>query len=78
MAQMLVQGVAIQGRTVINPGDFLKKEVGLDEAVVDSVRLPSCTGANNDNELDEMLERYVALEESMKKLAAKDDERLTT
>jgi acyl-CoA thioesterase FadM len=73
MAQMIVQGVAVQGRNVIDPGIFLKEKVGLDAEVIDRVTLSN--GAATPTILDEMLQRCVALEETMKAAAAQDDEK---
>jgi acyl-CoA thioesterase FadM len=73
MAEMIVQGVAVKGRDVVNPGNFLKEDVGMDADLVGSVTMPHA--AHKSKIVEEMLERYVALEESMKKSAAEDDEK---
>jgi hypothetical protein len=73
MAQMIVQGVAVQRRNVIDPGTFLKDKVGLDTEVID--RLALSNGAATPTILEEMLQRSVALEETMKAAAAQDDEK---
>lgn len=73
MAQMIVQGVAVKGRDVIDPGIFLKDQVGFDADLVDSMTMPNV--ARESEIVEEMLERYAALEESLKKAAAEDDEK---
>ena len=73
MAQMIVQGVAVKGRDVIDPGIFLKEKVGIDADLVASLTMPNV--AKKSEIVEEMLERYTALEESMQKAAAEDDEK---
>lgn len=74
MAQLIVQGVAVKGRNVIEPGPFLKDKVGVDADLIDRLTLPHVCESQA---VEEMLERYVALEESLKKVAAEDDEKYT-
>jgi ethanolamine utilization microcompartment shell protein EutS len=89
MAQMIVQGVAVQnGRTVINPATFLKDNIGFDTNLIDTIMLskmnPTATTAangdeNNDsnNIIVELMNRFSALEETMKKATAEDDKKFT-
>lgn len=71
MAQMIVQGVAVKGRDVIDPGHFLKDKVGIDADLIESLTMPNV--AHKSQIVQEMIERYTALDESMKKAAAEDD-----
>lgn len=84
MAQMIVQGVAVQnGRTVINPATFLKETIGFDTNLIDNIMLskmaPSSVENSNSssNVIAELLGRYSALEETMKKATAEDDKKFT-
>lgn len=73
LAQMIVQGVAVQGRNVVDFADFLKQKVGLDPNAVDSLAL---TDDEQQGGMPELIERYMALEDSLKQEASRDDERL--
>ena len=68
-AQVVVQAVALKGREVLDPRVFLKEMVGLDSDLVDSLSLPNMPNATVEN----MLERYAALEEAMRADATEDD-----
>jgi acyl-CoA thioesterase FadM len=71
MAQIILQAVAVKGREVMRPETLFKEKIGVDPEVVDSLVLPhdglSQTGAD-------IMERYLALEESLKQAATEDDE----
>ena len=69
-AQVLVQGVAVKGREVLDPRIFLK-DIGMDSDTVDSLSLPNVPNAT----VEAMLERYSALEDSMRAQASEDDKR---
>ena len=71
VAQMIVQGVTVKGREVIDPGLFLKEKVGVDADLIESLMIPNVT--HKSQIVEEMIERYTALEESLKKAAAEDD-----
>lgn len=73
MAQLIVQGVAIKGRDVVEPAQFLVDDVGMDAAVIDSLMLSNAK--RKSDTVEELLERYMALDESLKKAAAEDDEK---
>jgi acyl-CoA thioesterase FadM len=87
MAQMIVQGVAVQnGRTVINPATFLRDNIGFDSNLIDTIMLSkmnqTATAAVSGNEssdsnniIVELLDRYSALEDAMKKATAEDDKK---
>ena len=82
MAQMIVQGVAVQnGRTVINPATFLKDNIGFDTNLIDNIMLSkmtkSSTEKSDNNIIVELLDRYAVLEETMKKATAEDDKKFT-
>ncbi len=84
MAQMVIQGVAVQnGRTVINPATFMKDTIGFDSNLIDNIMLSNMNSSgNSDDNTDnsiivELLGRYSALEESMKKATAEDDKKFT-
>lgn len=69
-AQILVQGVAVKDKKVLDPRTFFKEQVGVDADIVDRLTLPNVGEAT----MEEMLERYVGLEEAMKKDANLDDQ----
>jgi len=73
MAQVIVQGVAVKGREVLEPAQFLKQDVGMDADVIDSLVMPNVQ--HTSAVVEELLERYIALEETLKKAAAEDDEK---
>jgi acyl-CoA thioesterase FadM len=81
MAQMIVQGVAVQnGRNVINPAQLLKNDIGFDSNLIDNIilsnmNLTSSTTNDENKVIVELLERYSALEDSMKKVTASDDKK---
>jgi acyl-CoA thioesterase FadM len=90
MAQMIVQGVAVQGggggkNVVVDFADFLKNKAGFDADVIDRVMLPAATTARDNDDgnsigssgdLPEIIQRYLALEDAMKNDAAEDDRKL--
>jgi acyl-CoA thioesterase FadM len=79
MAQMIVQGVAVQnGRNVINPATFLKEDIGFDTNIINNIMLSNMNIPSSTDEskvIVELLDRYSALEETMKKVTAIDDKK---
>jgi acyl-CoA thioesterase FadM len=78
MAQMVVQGVAVQnGRSVMPPATLMKDIVGLNGDLVDSITLHAAhrTPTEESKIIEEILERYAALEETLKKASAEDDKK---
>ena len=69
-AQMIVRGVVTQQRTVLDPRAFLRDMAGIDKDIVENLTMPNVV----DNRIEEMLEKYVALEDSFREVAAVDDE----
>jgi acyl-CoA thioesterase FadM len=67
-AQVMVQGVAVKGRQVLNPSVFLK-DMGMDTHLVESLILPNVPNAT----VEKMLECYVALEDAMRAEVSEDD-----
>lgn len=72
LAQVIVRGVTVSGRTVLEPAQFLKEQVGMDTNLIDSLVLSHSTH-EADGVTEQLLERYVALEDAFKESAAKDD-----
>jgi hypothetical protein len=70
MAQMIVQGVAVKGKDVINPIDFLKNDVGMDGTAIDALVMANI---DKSNVVEQLMEQYLALDETFKKAAAEDD-----
>lgn len=70
MAQVLVQGAAVRGRTRINPADLLVNHVGIDSSLVDTLRLSAAT---QDEHNLAMIQNYQALQETFQTTASKDD-----
>jgi acyl-CoA thioesterase FadM len=78
MAQMVVQGVAVQsGRSVMRPAALMKDIVGLNGDLVDSVILHAANRAatSESKVIEELLDRYTAMEETLKKASAEDDKK---
>jgi len=73
LAQIIVQGVTVKGRDVVEPANFLKEKAGMDAELIDSLVLPG--NKHESAVVEELLERYMALDESLKKVAANDDEK---
>jgi hypothetical protein len=80
MAQVLIQGAAIQGRKRMDPAELLNRHVGIDPAVVDALRLSPSTSsgtaaesASDDDAL--MIRKYVSLQQSFQELASTDDKK---
>lgn len=70
-AQIIVRGVAVQGRQIIDPRAFFRDMAGIDKDVVERVTMPHVSLI----EVEKLLEHYVALEDSLRDVAAKDDTR---
>lgn len=68
-AQIIVRGVAVQGREIIDPRAFFRDMVGIDKDVVERVTMPHVSLG----EVEKLLEHYIGLEESLRDVAAKDD-----
>jgi acyl-CoA thioesterase FadM len=78
-AHAICQGIAIQGRNVLDPRIYLKDMVGIDPAVVDSLVNVGTDGANDTTEDDvftAMMDKYLDLEAVFKTATTKDDEEL--
>ena len=65
----------MKGRDVVNPADFLKGCDGMDADLIDSLILPATKDAQDPNMSATIVERYLALEDSLKIWAAEDDKR---
>lgn len=80
-AHAVCQGVAIQGKAVLDPRTYLKDMVGMDADVVDSISsdTASSDGGKETSQEDifaELMDKYSSMEEVFKKATAKDDEEL--
>jgi acyl-CoA thioesterase FadM len=69
-AQLVVRGVALKGRTSLDPREIFKEIPGVDEEIVDGLMMPLA----EETEIEELLNRYVALEHSFREVAGIDDE----
>ena len=84
MAQLILQAVAVQqgssnSREVLHPATLFKEIVGVDPEVVDSLVLPHADDVlSSQTSADNIMERYLALEESLKQAATEDDDELVT
>ena len=83
-AHMVCQGLAIQGRTVLDPRMYLKDMVGIDADAVDALSSSSSSsdggpgGATNEHDIfAELMDKYSAMEAVFKAATAKDDEELS-
>ena len=78
LAQMMVQGVAIQeGNYVLNPCDFFTERVGVPKEMVEALRLPHQTtnnGTPNTNMMMMIIEKYRDLDQALKEDASFDDQ----
>jgi acyl-CoA thioesterase FadM len=74
MTQVLVQGAAIQGRTRVDPAELLIQHVGIDKAVVEALRLSSSSSSTESlSDEETMIQKYMALNQSMQECASNDD-----
>jgi hypothetical protein len=70
-AQLIVKGVILKNREVIDPRTFLKDQVGVEPGVVDSVDRPNADGG-----MDDMIASFEALDNAKRALAALDDKKI--
>jgi acyl-CoA thioesterase FadM len=70
LAQVLIRGMAVQGRTVINPRHLFVDLCEMDETVVDKLIMPNVS----DDAIESLLEKYADLEDQFRQVAALDDE----
>ena len=70
-AQIVVRAVVVQNRQVLDPRLVLHGYAGIDKDLVDSL----CLTKMSDEKLEELFERYAAMEESFRDVAAADDEK---
>ena len=76
-AQVVCQGLAIQGRNVLDPRVFLKDKVGVDPDIVDALSVPSPEDQQSEGAImANMMDSYLSLESAFKDAASMDDERL--
>ena len=75
LAQVIIQGVAVKGRDVVNPATFLKECEGMDADLIDSLVLPAPNGTQESNTALTFVDRYLALEDSLRTWASEDDKR---
>jgi acyl-CoA thioesterase FadM len=68
-AQMIMKGVAVQDRKVLDPRVYFKK-LGYDPDLIDQLSMPN---ADESELTDAMFERFNAFEESLREAAAADD-----
>jgi acyl-CoA thioesterase FadM len=71
LAQVLIRGMAVQGRTVINPRHLFVDLCEMDETVVDKLIMPNVS----DEAIQSLLEKYADLEDQFREVAALDDEK---
>ena len=69
-AQLVVKGVILKNREVIDPREFLKHQVHVDPDLVDSL-----DGAATDAGMDDMISSFEALDEAKRLIAASDDKK---
>jgi acyl-CoA thioesterase FadM len=78
-AHAICQGIAIQGRNILDPREFLKDMVGVDPKVLDSTIGVGTDAVNDAKEQDlfaAMIDKYSKMEAVFKTATAKDDEEL--
>jgi acyl-CoA thioesterase FadM len=66
-AQYLLQGVAIQGRTVLNPKDYFRNIVGVDASMMDELAMKKTPT------MEEIIQRFEDLDQSFRVAASEDD-----
>jgi acyl-CoA thioesterase FadM len=69
-AQMIMKGVAVQNRKVLDPRVYFKT-LGYDAELIDQLSIPN---ADESDLTDRMFEQFDAFEESLKEVATLDDE----
>jgi hypothetical protein len=67
-AQLLVQAVTVCNRKVVDPRQFLKDVCGYDADLIDSITRP-----HSDKTVEEMFERFAALDNTFRVAASEDD-----
>lgn len=72
-AQVLCQGLAIQGRNVLDPRKYLKENVGIDADLIDEL-----SQETEENTLTSVMEKYSSMEDSFKEAATEDDQWLSS
>jgi acyl-CoA thioesterase FadM len=75
-AQVVCQGIAIQGRNVIDPRIFLKEKVGIDAHIVDELSVDSPADQSEEAVMAHLMDSYLDLEGAFKDATAMDDEKL--
>lgn len=73
-AHAVCQGLAVQGRTVLDPRMYLKDMVGIDADAIDAISSGGSNEANDQDIFGELIDRYSSMEEVFKAAATKDDE----
>jgi acyl-CoA thioesterase FadM len=68
-AQVLLSGVIRQGRSLLNPGEFVIKELGVDPAMLDSIE-------DDQMSMEALFQKNIELQDMLKEAAAADDERV--
>ncbi|CAB9499695.1 Protein THEM6 [Seminavis robusta] len=68
--QMVCQGLAIQGRTVMDPRKYLVENVGIDAELIDEL----LQAESSNTTMHDLMDKYLAMDEKFKEASAKDDE----
>lgn len=68
-AQILLQGVVVRDRKIVDPREFMKKECSWPTEVIDSMNRPI-----DDRTVEEMLNHFEELDGSFRDAATEDDE----
>jgi hypothetical protein len=70
-AHMVCQGLALQGRTVLDPRKYLIEKVGIDAELVESLSQES-----SNTTMSDLMHQYMEMEVKFKEAASQDDEKL--
>lgn len=76
-AQLVVQGVAVKDRHIVDPREFFMNEVGIDHNIIHELDLERTTANTDTRNSDlsmQIMEQYNALDYLLKHEAAKDDD----
>jgi hypothetical protein len=71
-AQVVIKGVAVRDRKVIDPRVFLKEQVGVEPELVDALSRPSANAS-----MEDLIAQFEDLESSYRNAAALDDDQRT-
>jgi acyl-CoA thioesterase FadM len=71
-AHMVCQGLALQGRNVLDPRKYLTEKVGMDAGLIESLSQES-----SNTTMADLMDKYMDMEVKFKEAASQDDDKIT-